>query len=100
MHATSGTVAYSFVRDHYYCESGTIDNPFQVPSDTYFTGDPLWDGIGCVSANNNCCTDVGLPWFFRQFPAAQQDDIEVRLCVDQTATDEGIAMDQLQLFVQ
>ena len=98
--AIPGVVAHSFIRKNYYCESGTTTDPLQESSDTYFTGDPLWDGSGCISANNNCCTNVGLPWFFRQFPTAQQDDIEVRLCVDEAASNEGIAVDQLQLFVQ
>ena len=97
--STSGVGAYQFVGEHYHCESGTTGDPLQQPSDAYFTADPLWDGNGCVSTNNNCCTDAGLPWFYRQFPTTQQDDIEVRLCVDEVASNEGITVDQLQLFV-
>ena len=62
--STPGMGAYQFIGEHYYCESGTTGDPLQAPSNAYFTADPLWDGDGCVSANNNCCTDAGLPWFY------------------------------------
>ena len=55
----------SFVGEHYYCESG--DNS-AGGSSGFLTTDPLWDGAGCVNAKNNCCTNVGLPWFMREFP--------------------------------
>jgi len=41
-----------------------------------------------------------MPWFFRQFPAAKQEDIEARICHDQWLGDDGIVVDMLQLFVQ
>ena len=88
----------SFVRNHYYCESGRNSGP-QL-RDFYYTDDPLWDGNDCVSANNNCCTQVGMPWFFRQFPVAQQDDLIARLCQDEGFNNEGVTIDILQLYVQ
>ena len=94
--AGPGHAADSFVRDHYYCEAGGT----AALSGIYYLDDPLWDGSGCVQANNNCCTDVGMPWFYRQFPAAQEDDVEVRLCTDEAVNNEAVVVDQLQLFVQ
>ena len=85
-----------FVKDNFYCESGTTD----VSYSTYYTGDPLWDGNGCIQTNNNCCTDIGAPWFFRQFPTVQGDNIEVRLCTNELFIDEAVVVDQVQLFVQ
>ena len=49
-------------------------------------------------ANNNCCTNVNIPWFLRQFRSSQQDDIEVRICVDQDFDNEAVVLDQLQLL--
>ena len=68
-----GAAPPSFVGEHYYCESG---NTGGVQLNRYFTGDPLWDGAGCI-ANNNCCTNTNQPWFLRQFVTDRQDDIEV-----------------------
>ena len=39
-------------------------------------------------------------WFFCQFPVAQEENIEVRLCHDEPFSNEGVLLDQLQLFVQ
>ena len=88
----------SFILTHYYCESGRNSGP-QL-RDMYYTDDPLWDGDDCVSANNNCCTAVGMPWFFRQFPVEQQDDLVARLCQDEGFNNEGSPIDILQLYVQ
>jgi len=55
---------------------------------------------GCVYPNNNCRTNVGLLWFIREFPIAQDDDIEVRICTNQEYNDEAVVVDQLKLYVQ
>jgi len=56
-----GVGSLPFVRDN-YCESVTTGG-FQF--NTYFTGDPLWDGKGCGS-QNTCCSQPSLPWFFHR----------------------------------
>ena len=96
--ATPGQAAFPFIKDDYYCESGSPTTAY--PSNTFLTSDPLWDGSGCIAANNNCCTNPDMPWFYRQFILPQKDDIEVRICTNQNFTDEAVAVDQLQLFVQ
>ena len=87
-----------FVGSHYYCESGNTGT-YNNEHGTLFNNDQLWDGEGCLS-ENGCCYDVGTPWFFRQFPTTTTGDIEVRICHDQPFSDEGVAVEQLQLFVQ
>ena len=86
----------TFVGSHYYCESGDTGTFELTP---LYNSDPLWDGAGCLS-ENSCCYDAGLPWFFRQFPVTTTGDIEVRICRDQAFADEGVAVEQLQLYVQ
>ena len=83
-----------FVKEHYYCESGNVGRAEFGP---YYTNDTLWDGEDC---ENDCCDEACLPWFKRQFGAAIQEDVEVRICHDQITGDEDIAIDLLQLFVQ
>ena len=93
--AFPGANPHAFVGNHYYCESGTTGAQQFV----IFTNDPLWDGDGCVHVNNNCCADPSMPWFFRQFPTAQNEDIEARLCRDETYGNEATVIDQLQLYI-
>ena len=97
--SSGGVEPASFIGKHYYCESGNNVDQFP-PVDKYYTEDPLWDGDGCVSTNNNCCTTVGMPWFIREFPTEQQDDIEVRLCQNEGFNNEGVAIDLIQLYVK
>ena len=85
-----------YVGSHYYCESG---NTGGYEHTTLYSSDPLWDGAGCLS-RNNCCYDAGLPWFFRQFPKTVFGNLEVRICHNQPFADEGVVVEQLQLFVQ
>ena len=47
-----------------------------------------------------CCTNVGLPWFIREFPIVQHNKIEVRICTDATSSNEAVLVDQLKLYIQ
>lgn len=93
--AFPGAKPHGFVGNDYYCESGTTGFQRSI----VYTNDPLWDGDGCVHANNNCCADPSMPWFSRQFPTPQNEDIEARLCRDETYSNEATLIDQLQLYV-
>ena len=95
--ANPGNGPYSFIENDYYCESGSPGTG--RPQNAFLTRDPLWDGSGC-SASNNCCSNVNMPWFYRHFHNDQNDDVEVRICTDQAYSDEAVAVDQVQLFVQ
>ena len=93
--AFPGAPPHPFVGNNYYCESGTTGTQQFV----IYTNDPLWDGDGCVHANNNCCADPSMPWFFRQFAMPQSEDIEARLCRDEGYSNEATVIDQLQLYI-
>ena len=86
----------TFVGQDYYCESGDTGN-FDI--NMFYPNDPLWDGKQC-SAENNCCSQADMPWFFRHFIMRQQRNIEVRICRDQALSDEEVVIEELQLFVQ
>ena len=85
-----------FVGNHYYCESGNTGFLEYTP---VYSSDPLRNGAGYL-LENSCCYDAGMPWFFRQFPVTTTGDIEVRICRDQAFSNEGVAVEQLQLYVQ
>ena len=90
-----GPAPSSFVGNHYYCESGAT---FTSAIEIYYTDDPLWHCSGC-SENKNCCTNIDQPWFFHEFVAKVQDDIEVRLCTDELFQNEAVLVEQIQLYV-
>ena len=87
----------AFVGHHYYCESG---NTGGWTTDTYYITDPLWDGDGCHHANNNCCTNPDLPWFFRQFASPMQDYLEARICKARHHSHEDTIVESIELYVQ
>ena len=94
---TPGPNAPPFVGEHYYCSSGCPTTPVAT---TYYTDNPLWQGTGCTNAKDNCCSTVGLPWFYREFPSLQDDDFEVRICYDEVYANEAVLIDTLALLVQ
>jgi len=85
-----------FVGTNYYCDSG--NSAAYINDATYYTSNPLWDGYRCPP-NNNCCTNINQPWFFRQMTMDRKDDIEVRLCTNEAFSDEAIVVEQLQIYV-
>jgi len=86
----------NFVGSHYYCESGAGSS---YSNDVYYLSNVLWDGAGC-SANNTCCSDPNLPWFYRQLGQTTQDHIEVRICTDEGFNNEALLMTELELYIQ
>ena len=85
---TPGPDPPSFVGENYYCQSGSEG---AADHSKYYML-PLWVGEGCT---DNCCANVGMPYFYRQFPAPQHEDIEVGICTNQPLSDEGVFIDKL-----
>jgi len=92
----SVSVSPTFVGNNYYCESGNTGS-FDIK--TLYKDDALWDGKQCLPGNS-CCNVVGQPWFYRQLPTSEYEDLEVRICKDQHYDDEAIMIEKLQLFIQ
>jgi len=63
----------------------------------YYLPDPLWDGTGC--AGNGCCAQIGMPWFYRKLTVCVAEDFEIRICEDEVHTNEDIAVERLELYV-
>ena len=88
----------AFVRNNYFCESGIPHSDVIFPRKVYFT-DPLWDGDGCEEMNN-CCSFNTPPWFHRQFSQPTTDDIEMRVCRNEDATNEDVAIEMVEIYVK
>ena len=58
----------------------------------------LWDGKEC--AMSSCCDLNKPPWFITELETDTVDDIEVRLCMDQPASDEDVAIKLWEIYVR
>ena len=84
-----------FVGQDYFCDSGSR-YLWQLK---FYSADPLWDGSGCGSTSS-CCGFNNPPWFCKQLPQPTTDDIEMRVCVNQATSDEDIALESVEIYVQ
>ena len=88
----------NFVGSDYYCESG-IDR-FPWYPHILHTNDALWDGQDCGGLERTCCDPPNLPWFCKELPQSTTDNLEVRICGDQSLADEDTPIDLVQLYIQ
>ena len=87
----SGNSSPSFVGQDYFCDSG-VQGQFNINFDDHLqTGNPLWDGSGCGS-DSTCCSFNNPPWFHKELTPSTNDDIEMRVCSDQSRSNEDVAI--------
>ena len=88
----------AFVGSDYYCESG---NPLSTWNSTgFYYADVLWDKQQCGGLEGTCCNPPNLSWFCKTFPNPISEDLEVRICLDQAASDENVAIEFFELYIQ
>ncbi len=85
----------SFIGTNYFCATAS---PFGDPGTAILTEDPLWDGEGC-GPNNDCCEFNNPPWFCTRLPQPTTDDLELRVCHDQTADNEDVIVNIVEMYV-
>ena len=85
-----------FLGGDYFCDTGA--ERLQTASIIY-SGNPLWDGAGCGRLNS-CCSFNRPPWFYKGLRPGTTDDIEMRVCRDEVATNEDIAIQSIDIYVQ
>ncbi len=86
----------SFVGDDYFCDTGSQD---PIQHGVFYSANPLWDGAGCGPLST-CCSFNNPPWFYKQLPQPTTDDIEMRVCRSETSSNEDIAIEMVDVFVQ
>ena len=84
-----------YVGSDYFCDTGS-EGHVQF---RFYPNDPLWDGQGCGRLNT-CCSFNKPPWFIKELPSSTSDDIEMRLCADQSRGDEDVNFESVELYVQ
>ena len=83
-----------YVGSDYFCDTAS-ETAYQFK---FYPNDPLWDGRGCGRLNT-CCAFNNPPWFMKELPSPTCDDIEMRLCADQSRDDEDINFETIELYV-
>ena len=95
--AGSSFTAPSFLCKDYYCESG-IESGWQGE---IVYNDPLWDRQQCTSQEYPCCTHPNMPWFIKTLNETTTENIELRLCGDDSPTaDEDVLLELIELYVR
>ena len=91
--------APSFIGSDYYCESG-IASP-NTNQNFVFNNDLLWDRQQCTSLEGPCCTQSNMQWFNKTLSETTTENIELRLCGDDSPTaDEDVPIELIELYVQ
>ena len=86
-----------FVGLDYYCESGLSSQIQDIHR--IILEDPLWDGDGC-GPGNNCCNQIGMPWFYGTLPQEVDDGIEVRICGSEDVSNEETYVELVEIYIQ
>ena len=94
--ANSASRPPGFVGNDYFCDTGSADH-FQVG--VFYSEDPLWNGAGCES-QNTCCSFNNPPWFYKQLSQPTSDNIEMRVCRDESSMNEDIPVEKIDIYVQ
>ena len=84
-----------FMGNDFFCDTGSAERAQRV----FYGDDPLWDGAGCGPLNT-CCSFNNPPWFYKQLPQPTTDDIEMRVCRNEDASNEDIAIEMVEIYIQ
>ena len=89
------TQAPGYIGNNYYCESGNSANRGILGY--LYSSDPLWDGLQC---EGQCCGNgKSPPWFSIQLSNPTMDDIEVRICGDESTYNEDTPIGLIEIYV-
>ena len=89
--------ALNFIGNDFFCESGL--NSFWSSQYTFYPNDVLWDGRNCISTST-CCQFNNPPWFTKNLTSATTDEIELRICSNQSPGVDDVPLELIELYVQ
>ncbi len=84
-----------YIGNDYFCDTGSRQRWQAI----LYTEDPLWDGEGC-GPTSSCCQFNSPPWFCKELPQPTTDDIELRVCRDESRSNEEISFEAIELYVK
>ena len=94
---TSGQEPFqiSFRTITYFCDSGNHATGSYV--NELYPEDLMWDGAGCP-ATSSCCEFKNPPWFCTTLDQATNEDIEVRICMDEGVGNEDAYVELVDIY--
>ena len=93
---TSGIEVPSFVGDDYFCD--TANRGRSLSGGFFYANDPLWDGQGCGSTST-CCEFNNPPWFCKQLSQPTTDNIELRICNDNSPVWDDSPFEIIEMYI-
>ena len=85
-----------YLGNQYFCDAGSVA---RITRPTVFYTHPLWDGQGC-SGSNQCCSFNSPPWFYRELSGPTREPIKMRVNLDEEPSNEDLAIERVDLYVQ
>ena len=85
-----------YVGQNYFCETGTATS---AGNGVFYSNDPLWDGFGC-GTGSSCCSGTNPPYFCVDLGADVSDDIELRVCGNESRESEDTPVELVELYVR
>ncbi len=94
VHSFAGIVP-PYIGNDYFCDMGSRQDwqPILYPEN------PLWYGEGC-GPTSSCCQFNSPPWFCKELPQPTTDDIELRVCRDESRSNEEILFEAIELYIK
>ena len=95
---TTATVP-SFVGSDYYCSTGVSFSSTAITSNVFTS--PLWRTSGpACTYGSTCCDNLNQPWFKKKLTQPANDDVEMRWCGTESATNEATATTRVELYIR
>ena len=91
-----GLRAPEFVADSYICDSG-FDDPNKSYEKITYLNDPLWSDMRENCKDQKCSDDYN---FCVKLPTPTTDDIELRVCTDESRVNEDIRLDLIEIYIK
>ena len=85
-----------FVKSDYFCDAG---GQYTCREHILYSANPLWGGAGC-GRKSSCCSFNSPPWFYEDLSEDTTDNIEMRVCRDENSSNEDIAIEMVEIYVQ
>ena len=85
------------VGEDFFCDTG--NRGFSSTDVIFYGVNTLWDGDGC-EPGNMCCSNDNPPYFNKTLSWPTTDNIEMRVCRDEGASNEDIAIESVEIYVQ